>query len=89
MKSLLVHLKPLLKKFYFFFSYTVRINGKNVNFGDKKIKQINFYKSKKVIKIHGIDVNKILVSKEELHCSKTLSSTLLNTMMMMLSHHYA
>ena len=47
------------------------MSGKNVNFGDKKIKKINFYKNKKVIKIEDIDVNKILVSKEELYCSKS------------------
>ena len=41
------------------------MTGKNVNFGDKKIKKVDFYKNKKVIKIDDIDVNKILVSKEE------------------------
>ena len=46
------------------------MRGKNVNFGDKKIKESDFYKNKKVIKIDDIDVNKILVSKEELHGSK-------------------
>ena len=46
------------------------MGGKNVNFGDKKIKESGFYKNKKVIKIDDIDVNKILVSKEELHGSK-------------------
>ena len=46
------------------------MNGKNVNFGDKKTKKSNFYKNKKVIKIDDIDVNKILVSKEERYGSK-------------------
>ena len=46
------------------------MGGKNVNFGDKKIKESDFYKNKKVIKIDDIDVNKRLVSKEELHGSK-------------------
>ena len=41
------------------------MSGKNVNFGDKKIKKSNFYKNEKVTKIDDIDVNKILVSKEE------------------------
>ena len=36
----------------------------NVNFGNKKIKSSNFYKYK-VTKIYDIDVDKILVSKEE------------------------
>ena len=38
------------------------MSGKNVNFGDRK--------TKKVIKIDDIDVNKTLVSKEETYCSK-------------------
>ena len=41
------------------------MSGKNVNFGDKKIKTSDFYKNKKVIKTDDIDANKILVSKEE------------------------
>ena len=36
-----------------------------MSFGDKKIKKSNFYKNKKIFKIDGIDINKILVSKEE------------------------
>ena len=46
------------------------MSGKNVNFGDKKIKKTNFYKSKKVTKIDDVDVNKILVSKEEPYGTK-------------------
>ena len=41
------------------------MRGKNVNFGDKKIKTSDFYKNKKVIKIGSIDVIKILISQEE------------------------
>ena len=48
------------------------MKGKNVNFGDKKIKKSDFYKNKKVTKIDDIDVNKILVSKEEPYGSKNL-----------------
>ena len=44
--------------------------GKNVNFGDTKIKKSYFYKNKKVTKIDGIDINKILVSKEEPYGTK-------------------
>ena len=43
---------------------------KNVNFGDKKIKKSDFYKNKEVAKIDNIDVNKILVSKEEPYGTK-------------------
>ena len=44
------------------------MSGKNLNFGDKKIKKIDFYKNKKAAKI---DFNKILVSKEEQHSTKS------------------
>ena len=46
------------------------MNGKNVNFGDTKIKTSDFYKNRKVIKIDNIDVNKILISKEEPYATK-------------------
>ena len=48
----------------------MRMNGKNVNFGDKEILKSGFYKNKKVIKIDDIDVNKTLVSKEEPYGTK-------------------
>ena len=40
------------------------MGGKNINFGDNKINKSDFYRNKKVVKIDDIDVNKILVSKE-------------------------
>ena len=43
------------------------MSGKNINFDDKKSK---FYKNKKVAEINNIDVNKILVSKEEPYGTK-------------------
>ena len=46
------------------------MKGKNVNFGDKKIKKSDFYKNKKVTKIEDIDINKILASKEEPYDTK-------------------
>ena len=49
----------------FFYSFNIRMTGENVNFGDKKIKKLNFYKNEKVIKMDDIDVNKTLVSIEE------------------------
>ena len=58
------------------------MSGMNVNFGNKKIKSSNFYKYK-VTKIYDIDVNKILVSKEEPYGTKTHLNTLLDTMTMM------
>ena len=46
------------------------MSGKSVNFCNKKIKIRDFYKNKKVTKIDDIDVNKILVSKEEPYGTK-------------------
>ena len=41
------------------------MSERNINFNDKKINKSNFCKNRNVFKIHGIDVNKILVSKRE------------------------
>ena len=41
------------------------MNGKSINFEDKKFNKSNFYKNKKLFNIHDLDVNKILVSKKE------------------------
>ena len=46
------------------------MSRKNVNFGDKKIQKSDFNKNKKVNKIGDIDVDKILISKEELYGTK-------------------
>ena len=46
------------------------MGGKNVNFGDKKIKKSDFYKNKKVTTTDDIDANKILFSKEEPYGTK-------------------
>ena len=46
------------------------MNGKNINFDDKKIKKSDFYKKKKVFQTDNIDVNKILVSKKEPYGTK-------------------
>ena len=46
------------------------MNGRSINFEDKKINKSIFHKNKKLFNKHDIDVNKILVSKEELYCTK-------------------
>ena len=56
--------------FYFFSLLCITMSRKRVNFDDKKIKRSDFYRNKKVTKIDEIDVNKILVSKEEPHGTK-------------------
>ena len=45
------------------------MNGKSINFDDRKINKSNFYK-KKLFKLHDIDVNKTLVSKKESYGTK-------------------
>ena len=46
------------------------MNGKHINFDDKKINKSTFYKNKKLFNIHDFDVNKILVSKKESYGTK-------------------
>ena len=70
MWSLHVHPNGYKKNFTFFL-FNITRSRKSVNFGDKKAKNCDFYKNKKVIKIDDIDVNKILVSKKEPYGSKT------------------
>ena len=42
------------------------MNGKSINFNDKKILKSDFYnKNKKIFHINDIDINKMLVSKKE------------------------
>ena len=49
------------------------MSGKSINFEDKKINKSNFYKNKKLFKIEDIDINKILVSKQESYVKKNSS----------------
>ena len=47
------------------------MSGESINFDDKKIEKIDFYKkTKKIFNIDDTDVNKILVSKKEPYCIK-------------------
>ena len=46
------------------------MSRKGVNFGDKKINKSNFYNNKKLFKIDGTDVNRMLVSKKEPYGTK-------------------
>ena len=56
----------IIKNFYFFSLLYIRMNGKNINFNNEKIKKSDFYnKNKKIFNIDYIDVNKILISKKE------------------------
>ena len=55
-----------------FFSSSIRMSRKNINFGLKEIKKSDFYKNKKVTQTDDINANKILVSKKELYDTKKL-----------------
>ena len=46
------------------------MSGKNINFNDKKIKKSTFYKNKRIYSTDDINVNNILVSKEEPYGNK-------------------
>ena len=46
------------------------MRGNSINFEDKKINKINFYKNKKIFSGYDLDVNKILVSKKESYATK-------------------
>ena len=60
------------------------MSGKTVNFGDKRIKKSNFYKSKKLFKIEDIDADKILVLKKSYGKNNSFKYYTLDIMMMML-----
>ena len=87
-----MHIYPnyYIKKFYFFSSQSIRMNGKNINFNDKIIKKSDFYnnKNKIIFNIDDIDVNKILVSKKEQYGNIIHLNTLVSAMIMMLLDHY-
>ena len=62
------------------------MNGKSINFNEKK-KKSNFYnKNKKIFNIEDIDANKILVSKNKQHVIHL--NTLLVIMITVLLDHY-
>ena len=64
----------IIKNFYFFSLLYMGMDGKNINFNNKKIKKSDFYnKNKKMFNIDDVDVNKILVFKKE-QCGKYNSS---------------
>ena len=44
--------------------------GKNINFDEKKIRNSDFYKNKKLNRIDDIDVNNVVVSKKESYGNK-------------------
>ena len=59
-----------MKKNLHFF-YTLYKNGKSIIFDDEKINKSSFYKNKKIFNIYDIDLNEILVSKNNLMARKS------------------
>ena len=48
------------------------MSRKNINFDDKKIRESNFYRNKKINRIDNIDVNNILISRNGSYGTKNL-----------------
>ena len=59
-----------MKKIFTFFSLMYKNGQQKRKFRWQKNKKSDFYKNKKVAKIDDVDVNKILVSKEEPYGTK-------------------
>ena len=79
----------IFRKKVTFFYLSIRMNGKSINVGGKKIKKSNFYKNKKIFKIDNIDGNKILISEKE-PCAETSQLNIsLDIMIRMLLELYA
>ena len=64
------------------------MSGKNINFNYKKIRKSPFYKNKKINNIEDVDVNNILVSKNEAYGNKIHLNTLSDIMIMILLDHH-
>ena len=60
----------IVEKKITFFSSNITMSANNISFGDRKITKRDFNKNKKISMIDDIDVNKILVSKEEPYDTK-------------------
>ena len=57
------------------------MSRKNINFEDTKINKNNFYKSKKILSIYDLDVNKYWFLKKNHMVQKIHLNTLLDIMM--------
>ena len=58
------------KKNIFLSLQSIRMNTKNINFDNKKVKKSVFYTDKTVFQVDNIDVSKILLSKKEPYGTK-------------------
>ena len=53
------------------------MGGKYINFDNKKVEKIDFYKNKKLHQVNNIDVNKIVISKKEPYDKKNAFENIL------------
>ena len=67
-----LHMSKLLPKNNIFFFTKFENEWKECKFRRQKNKKSDFQKNKKVVKIDDIDINEIIVSKEELYGTKNL-----------------
>ena len=65
-----MYTESIIKKIYFFFT-EYKNERKERKFWRQRDEKSDFYKNKKVVKIEGINVNKILVSEDEPYGTKT------------------
>ena len=79
----------IFRKKVTFFYLSIRMSGKSINVGGKKIKKSNFYKNKKIFQIDNIDGNKILISEKESCAEKSQLNISLDIMIRMLLELYA
>ena len=47
------------------------MNENNITFNDRKINKIIFYRTKRLVDMNYIDINKILISKKEAYRKKS------------------
>ena len=64
------------------------MSGKSIKFGGEKVSKSSSCKNKKSFRAEDININKILVSKEETYVKNHLD-TLFDVIMVMLLDHYA
>ena len=65
-----------LKYVFFFFLQYIRMSGKNINFGDRKIKKATFIKTKRQIRLKTL----MLIIYQFLKKDHTVRKTRLNTL---------
>ena len=63
--------QTIIKKNLSCFSPRIRISGKNIIFDDKKINKSNVYKNNKLFNLGDVEVDRILIPKQEPYGKKS------------------